>query len=180
MRKLFSSSLLHLSGGVPLFPIAAGSPFLSQKLLQAATESFRRGGGSQRWGEAGDVLANADAMAAALALYRFLLLRQQAAQAPGPSHAAVAAVAAGSVLLSAQSVGSTLRDDLLPLQAVVAQLLQLQGRSMGAGLTGESLPGPASPRKGVVGGQAAMLEGWLSLQRLLDVLERVIELARGW
>ena len=82
--------------------------------------------------------------------------------------------------MSRGSVAATLQQDLLPLRAAVVRLLQVQGRGLQQqGLTGAALPGPGAAA-GVAGEQVVLLEGWLSLQRLLDVLERVVEIAAGW
>jgi hypothetical protein len=152
-------------------------------MVATATESFRHGGG-QGWQVEGDVMTNADVMAAALSLYRFVLLRQQAglgadaagAQLGPGGQAGRPPGGAAVVLVTHQAVLSTLREDLLPLRAAVVRLLQQQGRSLGPGGAGDGLQqGPSGP----AGGREA-LEEWLALQRLMDVLERVVEIAERW
>lgn len=166
-------STSHKTASKPPLPSHAGaSPFLEHHVFQAACEPFEQGEGGMRWRVEEDVLVNADAIAASLALYRFVLLRStRSAKAPE------GAPALRPTLVSAEGVASTLRQHLLPLRALTVRLLQLHTRHLGDAAGGT---GPGTGGGGSSEGVAEEVEGWLGLQRLLDVVKRVVEIAQGW
>lgn len=133
---------------------AAGAVFLTDAIPQAAA-SLLAHGSAGGWQTEEDVLVRADAMAAALSLLRFILLRE-AAQPLG--------------LMPPAAISRLLEHDLLPLQACVRQLLALHAA---AGLGISSGVGAASSAI-----EREELEGFLGVQRLEEALEAVIALAR--
>ncbi|GAB4814439.1 hypothetical protein N2152v2_001485 [Parachlorella kessleri] len=221
-------------------PQEGTSPFLDPEVLNIATNTFRHSRQQQQagWADDQDVLSNADAMAAALSLYRFVLLRQQSEAGAGHGIPGGHGASAGQegighnsagracadrqgtilepasttrslTLVTKESVQSTLQNDLVPLHAAVLDLLgqheeqhgrssthaersmQLQQRPAGelssaGGCTSQTIPsssqGDTADAAAVVkaGTDWEELEGWLAVQRLLDVLERVIEISKSW
>lgn len=132
------------------------SPFLTNTTPRAALALLEHGGPSG-WAGEGDVLARSDAMAAALALLRFLLLREAAAPL-------------GLLGPPGRPLPGALDHHLLPLRACVSRLLAA------AAATGAS---GGSTAEAVAGGEREAVEGFLGLLRLQEALDAVVELLEG-
>lgn len=129
-----------------------GQPWLSEAALQLALPCLERGaeGG---WHDEASALQQADVQAAALSLLRWVLLREAAAPRG---------------VLPAATARRLLQQDLLPLQACVQRLLQLQASTMGGSGCGDEAPAAAPERE--------QLEDFLAAQRLHEALGCVIDL----
>lgn len=161
------------------------------------------------------MLSEVDTMEAALALLRFVLLRQAALGAghvhqrnassnrtkdprnvgteEGSGGASRAAVCTPPELLSKQNVQSMLERDILPLQATLQDELRAHGKP--GHFCAQPCPGTPVCNDAAVrpclhlqlqdnlngslqGDSSGGLQEWLGLQRLLDVVDRVVEIAK--
>lgn len=149
----------------PASPLAAAASsgadagvWLSSEALGLALPCLERGseGG---WHDEASVLAAADVQAAALSLLRWVLLRERAAPLG---------------LVPSERAAALLARDLLPLQACVGRLLQLQAAQGAGGASGSS--GSSGERAAA---ERQRLDGYLAVQRLHEALGCVIELLQA-
>lgn len=139
------------------------SLWLSEAAVGLALPCLARGT-PDGWHDEGSVAAAADVQAAALSLLRWVLLRERAAPR-------------GASLLSLQRAQALLQKDLLPLQACVGVVLEVQARGLGrseASRGGSSSGSAAAAQQAAL--QQAALDSFLAAQRLSEALERTVEL----
>lgn len=136
----------------------AQQPWLTEAALQPALACLERGS-EEGWHDEASVLRSADIQAAALSLLRWVLLREAAAPRG---------------LLQPPAVQRLVQANLLPLQACVLRLLQMQA-STGAGGGGGSGAGSSATVAALQRQQ--QLDSFLAVQRLHEALDCVLDLA---
>lgn len=137
-------------------PAVLSPPFTSETALHLAVPYLRHGE-TPGWQYIQDVTNNADVMAAAMSVLRFVLLQRLAAGRKVEGQTSLpASIAETPLLLHPDKLDSFIEQNLKPLRACTMHALQIQS-------------GQRGPDDGIE------LESFLALDRLNEVLDRTLE-----